>query len=316
MNTLSYLVGIDGGGTGTRARLTAADGHLLGVGGAGPSALGQGVAQAWRHIVDAAADAFRAAGRVHEALAMTSDPAWRARCGLGLGLSGAENPAWVRDFRAAAPARGWGHLALDTDGYAAVLGAHAGRPGALVAIGTGSVGEALHADGRRLTVGGWGWLLGDEAGGAWFGQHAMRIAQQAIDARAPAGALAHAIWADCGADRPTLLDWCASADQRRYAELAPRVFELEARDPAAAALIAAALDAVRAIADALDPRAELPLAITGGIGRQLLPRLAHVMSHSIVDPAGDATEGALRLLQHALQAGHGAPARTIHREPT
>lgn len=303
MTRLSYLIGIDGGGTGTRARLTAPDGQLLGLGSAGPSALGQGVAQAWRHITDAVAEAFRTAGLAHDAQqARNSDPALTARCGLGLGLSGAENPGWVRDFRAAEAAGAWGHLALDTDGYAAVLGAHAGRPGAQVAIGTGSVGEALHADGRRLTVGGWGWLLGDEAGGAWFGQHAMRIAQQAIDARAPAGALARAIWADCGADRPTLLDWCAGADQRRYAELAPRVFEHEAHDPAAAALIAVALDAVRSIADALDPRGELPLALSGGIGRQLRPRLAHVMSQRIIDPAGDATDGALRLLQRSLQS--------------
>lgn len=302
MTRLSYLIGIDGGGTGTRARLAAPDGRLLGLGNAGPSALGQGVAQAWRHIVEAGADAFRAAGLAQAARALADEPAFIARCGLGLGLSGAENPGWVRDFRAAAPAGAWGHLALDTDGYVAVLGAHAGRPGALVAIGTGSVGEALHADGRRLTVGGWGWQLGDEAGGAWFGQHAVRIAQQAIDGRVPAGALARALWADCGADRPALLDWCAVADQRRYAALSPRVFEHEAHDPAAAALIAAALDAVRAIADALDPRGELPLAISGSIGQQLLPRLAHSLSQRIVSPAGDATDGALRLLQRSLQS--------------
>ena len=54
---LHYLIGIDGGGSGTRARLTAADGGPLGQGSAGPSALGQGVAQAWRHVIAAAADA-------------------------------------------------------------------------------------------------------------------------------------------------------------------------------------------------------------------------------------------------------------------
>lgn len=297
-NALIYCIGLDGGGTGTRARLSTPDGRVLGSGQAGPSALGQGVAQAWRHIAEAVADALRAAGR-HDDAARVDEPAFQARCGLGLGLSGAENPGWVRDFHAAAPA--WANIALETDGYAAVLGAHAGRPGALVAVGTGSVGEALHADGRRLTVSGWGWMIGDEAGGAWLGQHAVRIAQHAIDGRASAGALARAIWADCGADRPALLDWCAAANQTTYAALARRVFELEAADPAAAELIASAVDATLAIVHALDPRAELPLVIAGSIGQQLQPRLAQRLSQSIVTPAGDATDGALHLLRAALK---------------
>jgi glucosamine kinase len=299
-----HLIGIDGGGTGTRAKLTAADGTVLGQGQAGPSALNQGVAQAWHHITDAVADALSAAG-LHGDAARVNEPEFQARCGLGLGLSGAENPGWVRDFHAAAPA--WGQVTLETDGYAAVLGAHAGRPGALVAVGTGSVGEALHADGRRLTAGGWGWQIGDEAGGAWLGQHAVRIAQHAIDGRAPAGALARAIWAECGADRPTLLDWCAAANQTSYAALARRVFELEAADPAAAELIARAVDATLAIVHALDPRAELPLVIVGGIGQRLLSdpsqRLAHRLSQPLVTPAGDAADGALQLLRAALTMG-------------
>lgn len=298
MTETTYLIGIDGGGTGTRARLATPDGTVLGSGQAGPSALGQGVTQAWRHIADAVADALRAAGLHGEAMRV-HEPAFQARCGLGLGLSGAENPGWVRDFHAAAPAWGLsvGGWALATDGYAAVLGAHAGKPGALVAVGTGSVGEALHADGRRLTVSGWGWMIGDEAGGAWLGQHAVRIAQHAIDGRTSAGALARAIWAECGADRPTLLDWCAVANQATYAALARRVFELEATDPAAADLIAQGLDAIVAMVHALDPRAELPLVLAGSIGQQLRPRLAQRLSQSIVTPAGAATAGALHLLR-------------------
>ncbi|MEY8690213.1 MAG: ATPase, partial [Leptothrix sp. (in: b-proteobacteria)] len=46
MTALTYLIGLDGGGTGTRARLASPDGRVLGSGEAGPSALGQGVAQA------------------------------------------------------------------------------------------------------------------------------------------------------------------------------------------------------------------------------------------------------------------------------
>ena len=295
LSSLRYRLGIDGGGTGTRAKLASADGQLLGLGRAGPSALGQGAPQAWRNVHAAAAEAFVAAGLKDAAL---DDPAFLAGCGLGLGLSGAENPGWVRDFLAIAP--GWGRVALETDGFAALLGAHAGAPGAMVAVGTGSVGEALHADGRRLTVGGWGWQLGDEGGGAWLGQRALRHAQHAMDGRAPGGqALARAIWERCGADRARLLDWCAAADQSTYAALSPLVFELEHSDTTAAALIAAAIDAVQTIAHALDPQATLPLVISGSIGKRLLPRLAPALRQRVVDPAGDASDGALHLLSLA-----------------
>lgn len=285
---VSFHLGIDGGGTGTRARLTTPDGRVLGEGQAGPSALGQGIEQAWRHVEQAITAAFLAAG-----LPLAS----RRDIALGLGLSGAENPGWVRDFRAHPAAASWRRLVLDGDGYTALLGAHAGAPGALITVGTGSVGVALHPDGCRQTVGGWGWRIGDEGSGAWLGQQAVRHAQQALDGRTPAGALAQSIWSECGADRAAMLDWCAVADQATYAALAPRVLDLAEADPAAAALVTAALDALADLAHALDPAAALPLAVTGGLGQRLLPQLTTRLQRPLTPPAGDALDGALRLLR-------------------
>jgi glucosamine kinase len=284
----AFHLGIDGGGTATRARLTTPDGRVRGEGQAGPSALGQGIAQAWRHVDEAVAAAFAAAGLPVAA---------RTDIALGLGLSGAENPGWVRDFLAHPAAQGWGRLVLDGDGYTALLGAHAGAPGALITVGTGSVGVARHPDGRRQTVGGWGWRIGDEGSGAWLGQQAVRHAQQALDGRTAAGALARSLWAECGADRATMLDWCAAADQASYAALAPRVLDLAEADPAAATLITAALDAIADLAHALDPAAALPLAVTGGLGQRLLPPLQTRLNRALTPPAGDALDGALRLLR-------------------
>ncbi|CAD5375163.1 N-acetylglucosamine kinase of eukaryotic type [Rubrivivax sp. A210] len=297
-SSLRLCVGIDGGGSGTRARLVAADGRRLGHGEAGPSALGQGMEQAWRHVLAATAAALECAGLDAAAL---GDPAWRAGCGLGLGLSGAENPAWARAFHDSAPS--WGRIALESDGWTALLGAHAGAPGALVVAGSGSVGVARCHDGRRLMVGGWGWRLGDEGSGAWLGQQAVRHAQQALDGRAPAAALARAIWARCGAERHRLLAWSLAADQAAWAALAPMVFDLEAADAAAAALIAAAAAAVETLALTLDPAGALPLVITGSVGARLLPRLDAALRQRIVQPAGDAMDGALGLLSAAAPAG-------------
>ena len=288
--SIAYQIGIDGGGTGTRARLVSAQGAVLGFGASGPSALGQGVDQAWEHVTQAIDAAFADAGLA---------PAPRERCALGLGLAGANVPRRCGLFLARAPS--FAQIALDNDAYAALLGAHEGRPGAIVAAGTGSVGEALRRDGIRVAVGGWGFPVGDEGSGAWLGLRAMRETHRAIDGRAPVGPLVSAVLAAAGTTRETLLAWCDRPGQNAYAELAPLVFAAAGADALAAALLDRAARSLEDIAAALDPERELPLAICGTIGRQLLPRFHPAVRARCVEPVGDAADGALRLIRQALE---------------
>lgn len=293
-----HLIGIDGGGTGTRARLISAQGALLGYGEAGPSALARGVEAAWAQVQLAVSRAGAAAGLAE----LQGED-----CALGLGLAGANVRALAESFVQAAPA--YAGLVLDSDAYTALLGAHGGRPGAIVAAGTGSVGEALHADGRRIEVGGWGFPVGDEGSGAWLGLRAMRHAQQAADGRVAAGALARAVWQVAGSDTQTLLAWCVGAGQTRYAELAPLVFDTAPEDAMAERLLGHATRALEAMARALDPAGTLPLALMGSVGRRLAPRLAPELRERCVEPQGDAAEGALHLIRRHL-AEQAAPLRS------
>ncbi len=302
---IGFFIGVDGGGSGTRARIWAApDGRLLGSGAAGPSSLSQGLAQARANVAAAIAAAMAAAGSgtAIDALA----------CAVGMGLAGAHDAALRSAFLRDAPA--FGALALDTDGHAALLGAHGGRPGVVVAAGTGSVGEVLRADGSRRVAGGWGFPSGDEGSGAWMGLRAMALAQQSLDGRGSTGPLARAVLQHTGgagdaADAgDAVRAWLGSAGQQRYAELAPLVFAHEAADPAAAALVAQAVQALQALADALDPAAALPLAVVGSIGTRLAPRLPAAMQARRVAPAGDAVDGALLLARRAALHPHPHPA--------
>jgi glucosamine kinase len=286
---IRYIIGVDGGGTGTRARLATLDGVVLGTGEAGPSALGQGIDQAWSHVLQAAAQAFQHAGLV---------PAAPGECAMGLGLSGVHVPSRREAFLRAAPR--FAQLALDDDGATTLFGAHRGQPGAVVAAGTGSIGEALRRDGRRVTVSGWGFGIGDEGSGAWLGQRAVQRAHHALDGRAPAGALARAVWSQAGATRDAMLAWGEQAGQAAYAQLAPLVFECEAADPAAAALIAEAVAALSQVAQALDPEAALPMVVTGSVGQRLQPRFAPALLARCVEAAGDSADGALHLIRRAL----------------
>jgi glucosamine kinase len=287
---VDYLIGVDGGGSGTRALIHSIHGELVGTGEAGPSALQQGIPQAWDHILQAVRGGFAAAG-----LAV---PAWQ-RCALAAGLSGVSHAPWRQAFLARDP--GFGLLEAETDSFTMLMGAHGGQPGAIVIAGTGSIAEALRADGSRATVGGWGFRVDDEGSGGWLGLQAVRHALAAFDGRANPGPLARRVWMHCGDEREALQDWCGSAGQFEFGQLARAVFECEDSDPAAARLLVQATEALEELALAIDPRGRLPLAVSGSIGQKLAPRLRPYVRSRIVPARAGAAEGALMLAQRAVR---------------
>jgi len=287
----TWLIGIDGGGTTTRARLQSAEGRILGEGAAGPSGLSQGVEQAWRHIDRAIAQAFAAAGL---------PVAPRSECALGLGLAGAGQAALRRAFVAADP--GFGHLALETDVGALLLGAHGDRPGVVIAAGTGSIGARRDGDGAVRLAGGWGFPMADEGGGAWLGAQAVRHAQAVIDGRASSGILASLIFRQTGSTRADMQDWCGRTGQIGYAALARQVFDAAADgDPVAGAMLQSAADELARLERALQPAgASLPVVVAGSVGTRLRDRWPEDLRARCVDHLGDAVDGALRLVRNAL----------------
>jgi len=285
-----YLIGVDGGGTGTRAIIANRDGTTLGAGVAGPSALGQGVDAAWQQILLAIAQAFSSAS-----LAL---PDW-SDCAMGAGLSGVGHRASRDAFLSQSP--GFSPLVLESDAYTMLLGAHGGAPGLMVASGTGSIAEVLRGDGTRQETGGWGFPVGDEGSGAWLGLRAMAHAQAALDGRAPVGALARKVWAHCGNSRESILAWCATARQFQYGQLAPSVFDCAAVDAVADALLIQAAQALELMVHALDPHGVLPLAVCGSVGQQLHTRLGPSLRERLVVAKQDAAHGAVILLQKSLK---------------
>lgn len=280
-----FLVGVDGGGTGTRVVLAQADGRVLGRGESGPSGLAHGAEAAWNAIQAALSEAGRSAGQAPRP----------AECALAAGLAGVNHPAWLAAFIDRNP--GFARLATCSDAEAALLDAHCGGAGVLVVSGTGSAGIAQHADGSRHCAGGWGFPVGDEGSGAWLGLGAMRIAQCALDRRAPAGALARAVWRQCGSRHDTLLAWSLDAGQTAYADLAPLVFECAAADASAERLLAEAATALETLAQALDPQARLPVVFSGSIAVRLFERSSAALRARGRCGGVDAAAGALALLR-------------------
>ncbi|GHC17935.1 hypothetical protein GCM10010082_06540 [Kushneria pakistanensis] len=281
------LVGVDGGGSGTRM-MAQWQGHRVEVRG-GPSGLGLGVPRAWHTILALLEEAHQALG-----IALST-----AQCHLALGLAGANQSSWREAFLQAAPKLAG--LRLESDAFTTLIGAHQGQPGAIVALGTGSIGEALHADGRRVSVGGYGFPSGDEASGAWLGLRASRHAQHALDGRTARDDFSRALCeamstlsqtpVTCAA---TLTNWLSSADQTRFAALAPAVLR-HGEHPVAQALLHQAGEDIALMYQALDPGARLPLALCGGLARALEGWVPRRLERSLVSPQGSSVEGALWL---------------------
>lgn len=285
-----YLIGVDGGGTGTRVRLARPDGSELAQTSGGPSALSRGIDNAWTTINGAVAEAFASIGIA---------PVPLQSCAIGLGLAGVHNKEWAAAFVAANP--GYAALALDSDGFTTLMGAHGGRPGAIVALGTGSVGEAMLADGTKVEVSGWGFPAGDEASGAWMGLRAINHIEQVLDGRVAGRAFAHEVIAFCGGSRDAVQVWLAKANPAAYAGLARFVVEHGETDPVARAILEQAGREVALIADALDRSLTLPLALCGGLGEALRPWLPPATLARCVPAQGDSAAGALRMIKQHLQ---------------
>jgi len=287
MEAAHFLIGVDGGGTGTRVVLADAHGVELAQTTGGASGLALGTERAWRAIEAACAQAFVLAGRDFE---------W-TRCALGCGLAGVNNRDWLTAFVAQAPKLA--ALEVQSDAYTTLLGAHGGEPGVIVAVGTGSIAAVLDRDGGSRMAGGYGFPSGDEASGAWLGLRAVVHAQQVLDGRAHADAFSSALLAHMGAaDRDALVVWLCEANQTAYAGLAPIVLaHRDHRVPAA--LLAQAGADIAQLVDALDPSGLLPVALCGGLAAPLAGYVPASHRARLRPPRADSVHGALELARRA-----------------
>lgn len=286
--TVKYLIGVDGGGSGTRVIVTDKKFQILATAQGDPSALGQGIEKAWRSIMDTIARAFHY-GSIP--VPMLSE------CAIGLGLSGANNVIWKNEFYLRNP--GFKNIIVDTDGFTTLLGAHGGKPGVIVAVGTGSVGMVLKADGERFAVSGWGFPAGDEASGAWLGLKAASLAQKTLDGRRSPSMLCDLVLKFCGKEPEQFLNWLGNAGQNSFAKLAPLVFQSAPHDTDARDMLIAAGLEIEQMVKALDPDSGLPLSICGRLGEALIPHLPQKTKERNQSAIGDSTIGALYLISQA-----------------
>jgi glucosamine kinase len=169
----TLVLGVDGGGSKTRAVVADGAGEVLGEGLAGASnPLRVGVSEAAGAIRDAVDRACAEAGvRRGEIVAAE------------VGLAGVKRADIRERMRVAVAELGVKIVEVVTDADIALYGATEGKPGLVIIAGTGSVCCGINARGRRGCAGGWGPLVGDEGSGSWIARRALQAVARATDGR-------------------------------------------------------------------------------------------------------------------------------------
>lgn len=279
-------VGVDGGGSHTRARLRDACGRRLGEGRASGSNLELGIPVA-RAAVQAAIDgALREAGL---------GPQDYRRLHAGLALASAELPECYHAFLA--EPLPFAEVRLTSDAFGACLGAFGGKEGAILIAGTGSAG-LLYQGGRVRTCSGRGFPISDLGSGAWLGLRALQSALLSHDGILPPSVLATRLLHHFGGDQSRVVAWASHAIPADYGRFAPWVLEAaQDGDELAIALRGEAIAALSTLIGGLIQMGAPHIALLGGLGQALAGALAtHYPAH-LVEPAADAMEGVLLFIQ-------------------
>ncbi|WP_162942153.1 N-acetylglucosamine kinase [Desertimonas flava] len=226
------VLGVDVGGTSTRATVVAGDGRALGYGVAGsgnPTA--SGVESAAAAIVSASRAAMQQAGVAVEDVDV----------GVA-GIAGAAGALGARLRAALADAALTTSFSFEGDLLATYWSGTLEPCGYVLVSGTGAVAARV-VDGRLAAVrDGLGWLLGDRGSGFWIGRRVIRAVLAMLDHRRPPTVLADLVLADLGVD-PSEDPW-EHGRTLVLSETTDRLYQLRPADLARFAPIAfAAADA-------------------------------------------------------------------------
>jgi N-acetylglucosamine kinase-like BadF-type ATPase len=307
---MSFLIGIDGGGTKTVSVIAGIDDRVVvGKGVAGPANyLKEGLHTARRSLGESIQEALAAAGLEKSQI-----------CAVGAGLAGVgrtrDQKVMTRVLRKMFPSQ---PLLVGTDAFVALLGAMESEPGVIVISGTGSIALGMNREGVLARSGGWGHLLGDEGSGYDIGRRGLMAALQDYDGRGPSTTITHKIAKELCLERidemiPIL--YSGETSPRQVAGLYPLILEAaEEGDRVALTLIDQAAASLKEIAAAvlrkLHMEKEAPaVAVSGGVfthsplvrrrfERLLLEEAPHAR---LVEPRHPPEVGALFLAAFALQ---------------
>jgi len=281
-----YYLGVDAGGTKCSARLINASGQVVGQGLSGPANANAGISNVFTAIQNAYKQAIAQAG-----LGVKDIASIRAGIGVaGISREGAKEELQAKGFP-------FQSVNIHNDAFIANMGAHAGQDGGIVIVGTGSIAIG-HVKGQDVRAGGYGFPISDEGSGAYIGLQAIRITLRTSDGRISHSDLTKHLLQKFNNETHQIVSWMDKASAADYATLAPEVVRAAESGDRHGRLItrhsANHIDSmVRSLYNSDVPRC----ALLGGLSPSIEPWLAPDIRAGLVEPEGDALDGALLLAQ-------------------
>ena len=293
--TQDILIGVDGGGTKTKLRVEDFAGNVLGHAVSGPANIRLSVDLAWQSIYSALEEALAPQG------IRLDDKQYHFHAGLGLaGFELVEARHVFLNHH-----HPFKTVLLNSDAHVSCIGAHQGKDGAIIIVGTGVVGYQIQEE-AISKVSGWGFPHDDLGGGAWLGLEAARLTFQWIDHRVEKSPLVEEVFAFFNNDLEHFVKWANRADSKEFARLAPLVINHSQQEEITAVrLMKKAAQAVERVSDALasmrkDQEVPFPVCLFGGIAPFIESWLSEEMRASLVVREGDASTGAIMMVRENL----------------
>ncbi len=281
---MTYYLGVDAGGTSSKSRLTDEKGTLLGAGKGRPANTNIGVDELHARLLDVCLQATRSAG-------LPDDDLSRVRCGMGIaGITrmGMRSRLQQLEFPFA-------HVQYTSDAMIANLGAHMGGDGAVLIIGTGSIGLIKRGE-DSYSIGGYGFPISDEGSGAALGLSALRHALRAMDGRTKPTPFSQAITRQFDHAIPQFIAWMDEAAPGDYAAFAPLVMDYaDNGDEIALSIVRDAALHIERFIETIISKGASRCVLMGGLAERIRPWLRARTVALLQEPLGDALDGALIL---------------------
>ncbi len=218
---MSYIIGIDGGGTKTHCLLTKSDGSIIHECFGGPSNfLVQGIEPVcttlWELIQSCLNEKKIPPNEIEFILLGTTGAGRRTdaeRLEQGFLNYLKEKNLYVKNFR------------VESDARIALEGAFSGKPGSILIAGTGSIMFGKDAQGNIHRVGGFGRFLGDEGSGYMIGKKGLVAVSKQFDGRGEQTLISELLKEKFKIDSPEVLITEIYKNNFDIASVAPLVIE-------------------------------------------------------------------------------------------
>jgi glucosamine kinase len=290
-----FYVGIDGGASKTDIVIKDVNDKIVSHYKSGPSNISVSMETAYNSIYEGLVNAFKNMGYIFP------DPNKDYKVYAGLGLAGLEDIDAYNEF--VKKLTFFDDFVIKTDSFIACLGAHNGRDGIIVIIGTGSVAFALYNN-ESYRVGGWGFPFGDEGSGAWIGCEAVRRTLYYYDGRIVYSDLFKEVLNKFDNNVDKLISWAAKAKSTEFASLVPIVLKYyDLNENVAVDIIYSAKEHIESLVKDMDKKLKsnkLGIALIGGVSKFIAPLFDDNLKIRLREPVLIPSEGGILLIKKYL----------------